>query len=100
MSRLIDIGTDPVAELRLRVGDVVSFGASGGRVEEGGSAVEALGAFQPAIVATDGTVMSPETPPTTILFRATGEGRARLSLFSGLDWAAPTRRSVDIVVGD
>jgi hypothetical protein len=100
MSRLIDIGTEPVAELIVRVGDVLSFGASGGRVEEGGSAIEALGAFRPAIVATTGEVMSPETPATTMLFRAVARGRARLSLFSSLDWAAPATRSVEIVVGD
>jgi len=100
MSRLIDIGTAPVAELIVRVGDVLSFGASGGRVEEGASAMEALGAFQPAIVATNGEVLAPESPPTTMLFRATGPGRAKLSLFSSLDWSAPTARSVEIVVRD
>lgn len=100
MSRLIDIGTEPASELTVRVGDVLSFAASGGRVEEGDLAIEALGAFQPAVVATNGEVMSPQTPATTMLFRATATGRARLSLFSSLDWAAPTARSVEIVVAD
>lgn len=98
MSRLIDIGDDAVADLGVRVGDVLSFAASGGKVERGASSVEALGAFLPAVVALNGEILSPETPPTTTLFRALAPGRARLSLYSGQDWSAPETRSVEILV--
>ena len=100
MSRLIEIGTDPVERLSVLVGDVLSFGGSGGTVEEGGPAVELLGAFFPALVATNGEVLSPETPPTTVLFRAAASGRARLKLFSGGDWSSPQARTVDVTVRD
>ncbi|MEA3053589.1 MAG: hypothetical protein QOG72_2492 [Sphingomonadales bacterium] len=100
MSRLIDIGADPVAGLTVRVGDVLSFSASGGRVESGGSAIETLGSFLPAVVGLNGEVLTPETPPTTVLFRAAGPGRARLTLFSGSNWAAPQSRTVEIEILD
>ncbi|HEU0099762.1 MAG TPA: hypothetical protein VFQ67_13440 [Allosphingosinicella sp.] len=98
MSRLIDVGDDAVADLVVRVGDVLSFAASGGKVERGASSVEALGSFLPAVVATSGDVLSPETPATTTLFRALAPGRARLSLYSGRDWSVPETRSVEILV--
>ncbi|HEX8622767.1 MAG TPA: hypothetical protein VF718_12425 [Allosphingosinicella sp.] len=100
MSRLIEIGTDPVERLTVRVGDVMSFSASGGTAGEEGPAVELLGAFSPAVVATNGEVLSPETPPTTVLFRAAAAGRARLTLFSGQDWSSPLARTVDVTVRD
>ncbi len=98
MSRLIDIGNDAAADLIVRVGDVLSFAASGGRVEQGASSVEVLGSFLPGVVGTHGEVLSPETPPPTTLFRTLGPGRARLSLFSGRNWADPQTRSVEILV--
>ena len=100
MSRLIEIGTDPVERLAIRVGDVLSFAGSGGTVEEGSPAVDLLGAFSPAVVATNGEVLSPETPPTTVLFRAAAPGRARLTLFSGRDWSRPEARTIDVTVRD
>lgn len=99
MSRLIEIGTDPVERVTVRIGDVLSFSGSGGTVE-GDPAVEPLGAFLPAVVATNGEVLSPETPPTTVLFRATAPGSARLTLFSGRDWSRPEARTVDVTVRD
>lgn len=98
MSRLIDIGADAVADLIVRVGDVLSFAASGGKVELGASSVEALGSFLPAVVAGHGDILSPETGPTTTLFRALAPGRARVTLFSGLNWADPETRSIEILV--
>lgn len=98
MSRLIDIGTDPVERLTVGIGDVLSFAASGGSVDEGGPAVELLGAFFPAVVGSDGEVLSPATPPTVVLFRAAAPGHARLSLFSSLDWSRPQARAVDVTV--
>lgn len=100
MSRLIDIGTDPVERLTVRVGDVLSFAASGGTVAEGDPAVELLGALSPGVVAINGEVLSPETPPTTVLFRAAAAGGARLTLFSGQDWSSPQSRIVTVTVRD
>lgn len=100
MSRLIDIATDPVERLTVCVGDVLSFAASGGVVEEGDPAVELLGAFAPAVVGTNGEVLSPATPPTTVLFRAAASGRARLTLYSGGDWSHPEARTVDVTIRD
>jgi hypothetical protein len=100
VSRLIDIGTEPVTRLAVRTGDVISFAASGARVEGDADAVEPLGAFLPAVVTVAGDVLSPETPPTTVLLRASAPGRARIVLVSPGDLASPAERVVEIEVGD
>ncbi|HEX6685383.1 MAG TPA: hypothetical protein VF062_21540 [Candidatus Limnocylindrales bacterium] len=70
------------ANLAIAVGDVLRFAASGGRVVAG-TAVESLGAFVRGTVATDGSTLSPQGPPGTMLFRAVAPGAAAIELALG-----------------
>ncbi len=85
--------------LHVRVGDLLMFGASGGRVMEGGMAVELLGAFSTSVLSDDGRVLSPVGPPTTALFRALQSGQARIEVIRGDPWqATPRGQQIAIVV--
>jgi hypothetical protein len=97
VSRLIDIGTDRVARISVRAGDLLSFAGTGGTVVAG-EAVEALGAFVPAVVALNGAVLAPETLPTTVLYRALRPGRASLALASAIAGPGAVPRRVEVVV--
>jgi hypothetical protein len=97
--RLIDIGASAPPSLVLEPGDVVNAAATGGSVEAGGEAIEALGSFGPAVVGLDGAVISPQTMPTNALFRALRPGKARIVLFAGAGGFAPAKRiEIDILV--
>jgi len=85
--------------LHVQVGDLLMFGASGGRVLEGGTTVELLGIFLTGVLSDDGRVLSPVGPPTSILFRALQSGQARIEVIRGDPWQAiPQRCEVAIVV--
>ena len=87
--------------LHVRVGDVLMFAATGGRLLEGGTTVELLGVFSTGVLSDDGRVLSPVGPPTTALFRALQSGRARIEVIRGDPWqATPQRQQVAIVVAD
>ncbi len=100
MSRLIQVPADrgpgPDPELAVGVGDLLSFSATGGRVRDG-TAVELLGAHTAGVVGTDGRVLTPQGPPSTVLFRAREPGRAELEVVTG-PWGAQTTRSVQVRV--
>ncbi|WP_407121082.1 hypothetical protein [Bradyrhizobium sp. STM 3561] len=85
--------------LHVRVGDVLMFGASGGHLLEGETAVELLGVFTTGILSDDSRVLSPLGPPTNILFRALQSGQARIEVIRGDPWQAiPHRHEIAIVV--
>ncbi len=85
--------------LHVRVGDMLMFGATGGRVLEGGTTVELMGVFSPGVVSDDGRVLSPAGPPTSALFRALQSGQARIELIRGDPWqGTPERREIAIIV--
>jgi hypothetical protein len=87
--------------LHVRVGDVLMFGATGGRLLEGGTTVELLGVFSTSVLSDDGRVLSPVGPPTTALFRALQSGQARIEVITGDPWqATPRRQQIAIVVVD
>jgi len=77
---------------------MLSFSASGGQVRDG-SAVELVGVFVSAVLATDGRVLSPEGPPGTVLFRALRSGRSTLSVGTGDPFRFPAAAgTVEVVV--
>jgi hypothetical protein len=87
--------------LHVRVGDLLMFGATGGRLLEGGTTVELLGVFSTSVLSDDGRVLSPVGPPTTALFRALQSGQAHIEVIRGDPWqAAPRRQQVAIFVAD
>jgi hypothetical protein len=87
--------------LHVRVGDLLMFGASGGRLLEGEKTAELLGVFSTSVLSDDGRVLSPVGPPTTALFRALQSGRAGIELVTGDPWqGTPQRQQVAIVVAD
>lgn len=98
MAKLVEIGDPPPRALTMLAGDMLNFPASGGFVESGDGVVEALGPYTPAVVGLDGRLLSPESPPTTMLFRAARPGRARLAIFTGGGLMPTARTSVDILV--
>lgn len=101
MSRLVEIDLPPPAEIKVRPGDLLRFGATGGRIESGEDVIEALGGFAPGVAAESGEVIVPETAPTAFMLRALAPGRARVSLFApSFGFDAPERSEVVVVVGD
>jgi hypothetical protein len=82
----------------LRPGDMLNCAASGGLVEQGARNVAPIGPFVPAVVGTDGTVLSPQTGPTAMLFRALAPGRARLILFTGGGMMPSARHTIEVAV--
>ena len=87
--------------LHVRVGDVLMFAATGGRLLKGGTTVELLGVFSTSVLSDDGRVLSPVGPPTAVLFRALQSGQARIEVIRGDPWqGSPQRQQVAIVVAD
>jgi hypothetical protein len=85
--------------LHVQVGDMLMFGATGGRLLDGRATVELVGIFSTGVLSDDGRVLSPVGPPTSILFRALQSGRARIEVIRGDPWqATPQRRQIEIVV--
>jgi hypothetical protein len=83
VARLIELepAVEPVpANLAVRVGDVLRFEASGGRVAAGAS-VDLLGIYTAAIVGSSGDVVVPAGPPNVVMFQARGTGRAEVDVF-------------------
>lgn len=101
LPRLVEIQAcqDLPPVLHVQVGDLLMFGASGGRLLEGGTAVELAGIFSTSVLSDDGRVLSPDGPPTTVLFRAIQSGQARIEVVRGDPWqATPPHQQIAIVV--
>ena len=100
MPRLIELQHTPElpARLTVSVGDVLRFGASGGRIRSGGDILQMLGPFNPAVLATNGEILSPQGAPNTLLFVALGNGEATIEVVEGDPWHAPRRTIVKVAV--
>jgi hypothetical protein len=100
MARLIDIidAAECPANLTLEAGDLLRFGATGGRVRSGSSAVEMLGPFIPGVLSNDGEIISPAGPPGTVLFLARRPGRAVIDVIIGdpFHTTATTTIAIDV----
>jgi hypothetical protein len=98
MARLIQITTIP-SSLKVVVGDVLQFAASGGRVADGDpDVVQLIGTFLRGTATPSGQVISPQGPPSTVLFRAQQEGRAIIHVMSGDPFRSAKKTDVEIVV--
>lgn len=97
---MIEVGTELPSSLTVKVGDVLTFAASGGAVETGEEVIEAIGPFAPAIVGLEGLTVTAESPPTSVLFRAHAPGRARIAVFTGFGSPTPGRGTIEILVED
>jgi hypothetical protein len=91
MGRLIDVqqGQALPARLTLRVGDLLMFSATGGRVQSGADVIELLGHFLPGVLADNDDILSPAGPPSTVFFLARRPGRATIDVVTGDPWHAP-----------
>jgi hypothetical protein len=100
VARLIDVPPEfgGASPLVVRVGDVLSFAASGGRVTAGPRVLERLGPFLPAVVGLDGRVLAPEGAPSAVLFVARTPGRATLDVMVGQPWRSPATTTVIVDV--
>jgi len=87
--------------LHVRVGDLLMFAATGGRLLEGANTIELLGVFSTSVLSDQGHVLSPAGPPSSALFRALQSGRARIEVIRGDPWqGSPKGQQVAIVVTD
>jgi hypothetical protein len=100
MAKLIEIGQaqDSPAHMVIRAGDVLLFKAGGGLIRVGADVLEMLGPFHPATIVRDGTPLSPEGPPSTVMFVARAPGAAIIEVISGDLWHKPVRTVVNVVV--
>jgi hypothetical protein len=100
MARLIEItrARETPAHLSIRSGDVIMFKAVGAVVCTGADIIEALGPFRPAVIAPDGSLISPEGPPNTVIVLARGPGSATLEVISGEPWRNTERTVLEITV--
>jgi hypothetical protein len=100
MGRLIDV-QDAAAlpsSLRLGVGDVLVFSASGGHVRSGAGVIEILGAFIPGVLRENGEIVSPMGAPNTVLFLARRPGRATIDVVTGDPYHASRSTTLEITV--
>ena len=100
MNRLIDLGSITRAlpsTLTLDVGDLLRFSASGGWVA-GGTAVELVGAFTRSTVGSDGRVLSPQGPPSVVIFRSCSAGTAEISVVTGHPFRSPSTHRITVIV--
>jgi hypothetical protein len=100
MGRLIEVqqGDEMPASVRIRVGDALLIGGSGGRVGAGGDIVEVVGAFLPATFSERGEVVAPMGAPSVVLFLALVAGAARLDVITGDPWSGAHTRSIGVHV--
>jgi hypothetical protein len=85
------------ADLTVAAGDVLRFAASGGHVRQG-AAVELLGTFFTAALATDGRVLAPAGAPNAVLFRASRPGQAFIDVVYGDPYGATATATMTVTV--
>lgn len=90
MGRLIEIeqAEELPPGLNIRVGDLLRFWASGGRVRSGAEAVEMLGPFLTGVVGANNELLSPLGAPNVVLFLARRPGEAVVEIVTGDPWHA------------
>jgi hypothetical protein len=99
MARLIDAAAGPLpAVITIRVGDLLRFGASGGHLLSGLDVLQLIGPFVPAVIGTNGQVLSPMSAPNAVLFLARAPGNARIDIVTGDAWHGSTTTALDVYV--
>jgi len=100
MARLIEVQAvqDLPPGLTVRVGDLLLFRATGGRLRSGGAVLEALGAFMAATPVADGSILSAMGSPDAVLFLAREPGQARIEVMTGDPFHGPGATRLEITV--
>ena len=100
MAKLIEVTQvrDVPSHLAVGVGDMLVFSAGGAVVRAGADILEMLGPFRPAAIIGDGTPLSPEGPPNTVMFLARASGAAVIEVISGDLWQKPVRTVLNVVI--
>jgi hypothetical protein len=100
MGRFIELqrGDEAPSAIGVRVGDVLSVGATGGHVHVGSDVVRMLGAFLPAVVSMRGDVVQPMGPPSLVLFLAVAPGTARIDVTTGDPWSGSQTTAIALTV--
>src|SRR5262245_59361175 len=100
MARLVEIrqARDVPPRLVIGVGDLLLINAGGGVIRAGSDAIEMLGPFRPAAIVGDGTLLSPEGMPGTVMFLARAQGSAVIEVLSGDLWQQPVKTTLNVVV--
>jgi hypothetical protein len=99
MPRLIELGAEALPPaLRLRVGDLLLFRATGGRVAVGEGVLEPLGAFRSANATPEGEVLEPAGSPDAVVFLARCAGRVRIEVMRGDPFRTPVAVPVEVSV--
>jgi hypothetical protein len=100
MARLIEVQNPQSVSsgMVLKVGDVLLFRATGGHVQSGAEVVQMVGAFVPAILGDNASILTPMGAPNTVLFRALQPGQAMIDVITGDPWRASQRTELAIVV--
>jgi len=94
------------AKLSIRLGDILSFSATGGRVCSSSEAsslakadvVRLLGAFSQGVVGPAGEIVSPAGPPSSVLFLASSVGAASIEVMTGDPWHHVRTTVLDVTV--
>ena len=99
MPRLVELDAEQLPEqLTLQPGDVVRVWATGGRIRSGEEIVQILGPFLPGVLALDGSVLSPSSPPNALLLLAQRPGVASIELMGGDPWRETATAPLRVVV--
>jgi hypothetical protein len=100
MGRLIDVQDAPFSfqAITVKVGDLIQFGATGGRVQSRTGVLEMWGPFLPAVVGENGEILTPSSAPNTVFFSARRPGRATIVVISGDQWRGSETTTLEISV--
>ena len=100
MARLIEVqNTEGFPQLlTIKVGDVLTFAATGGHVQSGAPVVALLGPFVPAVVGNNGEILTPMSAPNTVMFIGQAAGQATINVVNGDPWSQTQRATLTINV--
>jgi hypothetical protein len=100
MARLIEVQdvSTCASPLKVQVGDVLLFHATGCHVRLGRDVVEPLGPLVTAVLGDNGNILTPIGPPNIVMFRAKGPGEAKVELVTGDPFRAPVTTGLHITV--
>ena len=100
MARLIEVRSEESVppSLKLKVGDLLSFAATGGHVRSGADVVEILGPFTSGVIVDASEILSPAGGPGVVMFLARHTGQAQIEVVTGDPWHASRTTKLEIIV--
>jgi hypothetical protein len=102
MTRLIEIEDASLcaSSLSLKVGDLLVFSATGGRMNTGGPAVRFVGVFIRAGLGLNKAILEPMGPPNAVVFEAQQQGEATIDVITGDPFGTTAATMLRIIVED